>query len=313
MGIGSLPKRKYLLPFSIISKQDNLGGYKMKVCSKCNKELDVSMFNKGKINKDGLNVWCKKCCSIAKKVYKEKHKEEIRLKDAIYRTHNAEILKVKSQRYRDKHKIVKVEPLIKEKTCRLCKNVYSADDTTYFYKKDSGKYGLGTICKGCFKKRSKQYYSDNAEHINEKTKQYYKDNLDNKKAYSKAFHKVYDKTEKGRNVKTVAWQKRRALELNLDNSLTNAQWEQIKKDFNCECAYCGKDKKLTIEHFIPISKLGEGTINNIIPACRSCNSSKRDNFFHEWYPNHKNYSKKREKTILKYLGYDKKIQQLSIL
>ena len=107
----------------------------MKTCSKCKEELPVDMFNKGKINKDGLNVWCKKCCSNVKKVYKEKHKEEIKLKDAIYRIKNIESIKIKSQLYRDAHRVVKIEPLIKEKTCHVCKSVYPADDTTYFYKK----------------------------------------------------------------------------------------------------------------------------------------------------------------------------------
>ena len=284
-----------------------------KICSKCGKTLDIILFSKGKINKDGLNVWCKGCCSIVKKEYKEKHKSEIKLKDAIYRENNKEAIKSNSKLYRDKHRIIKIKPLIKEKKCHVCKTTYPADDTTYFYKKNSGKYGLATICKKCFKIHSKKYYIDNTDDINNNAKQYRIKNIEKSKAYSKAFHKIYDKTEKGRNIKSVAWEKRRAFKLSLDNSLSTRQWEQIIKDFDYECAYCGKKNKLTIEHFIPISKLGEGTINNIIPSCQSCNSSKGNRDFFIWYPKQKYFSKKRETKLLKYLNYSDQFQQLPIV
>lgn len=42
-----------------------------------------------------------------------------------------------------------------------------------------------------------------------------------------------------------------------------------------ECAYCGKHAD-TIDHIVPRSKGGEDVADNIVPCCKSCNSSKKD-------------------------------------
>ena len=107
-------------------------------------------------------------------------------------------------------------------------------------------------------------------------------------------------------------QKKKLKKRQLAATLTLNQWEDIKNYFNNKCAYCGENTKLTQDHFTPISKGGEYTHNNIIPACGSCNSSKRNREFIEWYPKQKFYSKKREKAILKFLNYKGEVQQLAI-
>lgn len=50
---------------------------------------------------------------------------------------------------------------------------------------------------------------------------------------------------------------------------------------NFSCIYCGKSSiedsvKLTLDHVIPLSKSGKSDINNIITACKRCNSSKQN-------------------------------------
>ena len=110
----------------------------------------------------------------------------------------------------------------------------------------------------------------------------------------------------------VSAQKRRAAKKQLSNSLTTKQWNKIKEHFDNKCAYCGKELPLAQEHFIPLSDGGEYTHNNIIPACKSCNSSKKNKSFFDWYPKYKRYSKKREKNILKFLGYKNEVQQLKL-
>lgn len=51
---------------------------------------------------------------------------------------------------------------------------------------------------------------------------------------------------------------------------------------NC-CAYCGGGGDMEIEHVDPISKGGLHDIGNIVPACSSCNTSKRNHPMEKWY------------------------------
>jgi len=51
------------------------------------------------------------------------------------------------------------------------------------------------------------------------------------------------------------------------------------------CAYCNcelSDDNKTIDHIIPLTRNGTNNPDNICWACRSCNSSKHDNFISEW-------------------------------
>ena len=59
------------------------------------------------------------------------------------------------------------------------------------------------------------------------------------------------------------------------NDLTAADWDAIKQQFAHRCAYCGKKpKRLTQDHITPLVKGGNHTLQNVIPACQKCNSSK---------------------------------------
>jgi 5-methylcytosine-specific restriction endonuclease McrA len=67
-------------------------------------------------------------------------------------------------------------------------------------------------------------------------------------------------------------------------------WQEVLRDFNYSCAYCGKPQKelstpLQQEHFVPLSKGGGYTRNNIIPACKTCNTTKRDKMPDAWLNN----------------------------
>lgn len=50
------------------------------------------------------------------------------------------------------------------------------------------------------------------------------------------------------------------------------------------CAYCGLNKANSIDHVIPISRRGSSDIENLLPACVSCNSSKGNKLLKEWKP-----------------------------
>ena len=53
------------------------------------------------------------------------------------------------------------------------------------------------------------------------------------------------------------------------------EWERIKQAYHSSCAYCGKQQeRLVQDHIIPLDNDGPHTAENIVPACRSCNSKK---------------------------------------
>ena len=60
----------------------------------------------------------------------------------------------------------------------------------------------------------------------------------------------------------------------VDNDLTVAEWEILKAAWN-GCAYCGAtDRPLQRDCVMAISRGGRYTIDNVVPACAACNTSK---------------------------------------
>lgn len=57
--------------------------------------------------------------------------------------------------------------------------------------------------------------------------------------------------------------------------ITLLEWEALKRINNFKCWYCGCiPEKLTQDHVIPVSKGGDDSFENIVPACRTCNKRK---------------------------------------
>lgn len=60
----------------------------------------------------------------------------------------------------------------------------------------------------------------------------------------------------------------------VEHDLTDAQWAELQATWN-GCAYCGAhDPSLQRDCVLPLSRGGRYTLDNIVPACRSCNASK---------------------------------------
>lgn len=66
------------------------------------------------------------------------------------------------------------------------------------------------------------------------------------------------------------------------SDLTPLQWQQIIKDFEGKCAYCGCDCNPEVEHLVPLGSGGEHTAANTIPACRHCNAARKKLPLDEW-------------------------------
>ncbi len=58
--------------------------------------------------------------------------------------------------------------------------------------------------------------------------------------------------------------------------------ERLKMTVPQACYYCGNYRNLAVDHLIPRIKGGPDEPDNLILACRSCNSSKRDRDMLAW-------------------------------
>jgi hypothetical protein len=59
--------------------------------------------------------------------------------------------------------------------------------------------------------------------------------------------------------------------------------ERLKMTMPQCCGYCGAQHFLSLDHLVPVSKGGPDTGDNVVWACRSCNSSKGARDLLEWY------------------------------
>ena len=138
-------------------------------------------------------------------------------------------------------------------------------------------------------KCSKEYHQKNREQIREYRKVYYEKNKEyfkktvkkcrkENKEHFREYSKRYLKTDNGKAAAQRGRFKRKTRERNIINTLTAQEWLDILEKYNYRCAYCGVEfdcENLPAkDHVIPISKGGDNTKENIVPACRSCNSKK---------------------------------------
>lgn len=209
----------------------------------------------------------------------------------------------------------------KTKVCKKC-NVNKELNDANFPVRKSSKDGYRNECKVCMSEYGKKYYQSNRETIIKHNSEYRKNNweafTENRIAYElknedrlREWREDYYKKNKveilrkskldaqknkekyasyylnwaRNNVdKTKAKRHKRDARLrNLPYTLTLSEWQENLDFFNGVCAYCGSAENIEKEHFIPLNKGGGYTKQNIIPACSSCNSSKQDSEFLEWY------------------------------
>ena len=67
----------------------------------------------------------------------------------------------------------------------------------------------------------------------------------------------------------------RARQKQLDQSAwTREDFARARELLDGACAYCGSTENLTLDHVVPLSREGSHTIENLVAACRPCNSRK---------------------------------------
>lgn len=142
--------------------------------------------------------------------------------------------------------------------------------------------------------------------------------MDLNKEKRREYMRLYSKTSKGRMARIRGCSLYRArMQKNHNFIHSKESLQNLLEIFKNKCAWCNQDfcdsNKAFFDHFIPISKGGENTVSNLVPSCRSCNSSKRAKDPLDWFSNQKFYSNKRWCFILKTLGRSDNYLQMTLL
>lgn len=136
--------------------------------------------------------------------------------------------------------------------------------------------------------KARRYREANSEKIRERHRQWREANPDKIQHYReanpdkiKAGRRRWKKAnpEKVRLINRRAEAKRRAIKRNNGGSFTAEEFTARCEQYNWQCVYCGCKLDIStveVDHVIPISHGGNNYISNIVPACKSCNSAKKD-------------------------------------
>lgn len=173
------------------------------------------------------------------------------------------------------------------KYCVKCNQAKSVSD---FCKCKSHQDGLHSWCKVCNAAYSFVYGIIHREEISAKRIIYDKIHKKRKAIYDAtycvayytankikitAYQAAYNKTPEGLASKKRRLSRRRKVLQSCIATLTALEWQNILVEWDYRCAYCGRnDCRLEQDHFIPLSKGGNHTVDNILPACRKCNAEK---------------------------------------
>ena len=79
--------------------------------------------------------------------------------------------------------------------------------------------------------------------------------------------------------------------------------ESIYKAWNDKCAYCGEEAT-SLDHIIPRFKSGSSNRNNLIPACRRCNTSKASSKMEDWYQAQTFFQKEKLEEIVAWMNQE---------
>lgn len=141
------------------------------------------------------------------------------------------------------------------------------------------------------KEYNKQYYKKNIKKVKAWNRKCYIENREERLIWGRNYYQrneekrkeyqiAYRQTEEGKATHQRGKTKRRIKMREIVNTLTSQEWEDILEKYNYKCAYCGIEFNCenlpTYDHFIPLSRGGHNTKENIVPACRSCNAKKHN-------------------------------------
>jgi 5-methylcytosine-specific restriction endonuclease McrA len=156
----------------------------------------------------------------------------------------------------------------------------------------SARYGILTDQEKKIRvlENSKRHYQENKELYLQWHRNNYRKNKDKILTRNKAWASA--NPDKIRKLSLAGTNRRKVRQLNCKGSHTYEEWQDMIAKCEYKCVSCGKKKKLSKDHIVPLIRGGTDYIDNIQPLCRECNSAKRDrviNFMLDPKPGHVNF------------------------
>lgn len=203
----------------------------------------------------------------------------------------------------------------KYKNCNCCKEPLEENFNNFYLRnKKKPELGFVTQCKKCLRIKSLDYRNKNLNYYKKQIKDYDKLHPETRKRINIKYRttkqkekREYQKEYFKKNSKTISQYGHRK------HNINNKEWNNCKKYFEYECAYCGvsieNNKKRYRGKFVcfdfskeHIDDEGGDGIENCIPSCHNCNSKKWKFKLNDWY-NDKNpvYNLKRYEKILSWI------------
>lgn len=147
-------------------------------------------------------------------------------------------------------------------THQTCTSCHIEKELNEFYKDSRGQLGRMTRCKPCHNKTVISNHQKNPESHTEASKRWRQNNPDKVRMANSRIKAMRRKAER--------------------RTISVADWKSVLLQHRHCCAYCGSAGDLTMDHVVPLVRGGRHSIGNVVPACRSCNSSKNGRFIVEW-------------------------------
>ncbi len=137
----------------------------------------------------------------------------------------------------------------------------------------------GLLCEVCTE-RNRMWAKKNPKKMHAFSRKWCIKNAERVRAYEMARYRLNP------DKKIHANAKRRAQKKNVPSDMTVDKWLEIVAEYDHRCAYCFGTKlevgPLQRDHVVPLAQGGSDTVSNIVPACKSCNSSKGARTPNEW-------------------------------
>lgn len=199
-----------------------------------------------------------------------------------------------------------------EKKCSICNKVLPK--TEYYsqvkYSKSKGEYiYYYPYCKRCTSKKSQKWNSENSERREKILEKYEGTEMSNsrfKRANEKRNDTGYQKEWAKNNKDKLKQYSNNRQEKK--HEITELEWKECLKFFKDCCAYCGISNEEAIKKYSKtlnkdhIDSSGSNKINNCVPACTGCNSSKRKRSLDEYFNYSSKFNKEMYNRILRWLG-----------